>query len=88
MSEKLGPLNYARKETSQDFMMGPFYSTETEQLIDSEIRRIVLEQYQRVKELLETNKALLKRVAEALLEKETLHAEDMMSLLKEGNAGV
>lgn len=81
MSEALGPLTYGKRESASELAMGPTYSPDTAQLIDAEIRRIVVKQHERVIELLQSNSETLKRIAEALLERETLHAEDLKKLL-------
>src|SRR5438128_436902 len=77
MSEKLGPLAFG--EDQQEVFLGREFghrarnfSEKTAIDIDDEVRQIVGTQYQRAKRLLVENKAALDRIAEALLEWETL----------------
>jgi len=58
------------------------YSEFTQQYIDEEITRIVKARYGKVKGLLEKNKVAVERVAERLLEVETLGEEEFKTILK------
>ena len=58
-------------------------SQKTAELVDGEIKRILDEAYAGTREVLEENRTLLETIAEALLERETLDAEDI-KLLEEG----
>ena len=85
MSDKLGPLVYGERE-DQMFQMGPSfkskdYSEETARQIDDEVRRIVKEQYDRARVLIEEHVDKLDAIAEALLERETLDAEELRALM-------
>ncbi|MBI5233247.1 MAG: cell division protein FtsH, partial [Deltaproteobacteria bacterium] len=53
------------------------FSEETAELIDSEIKGIVMENYTRAKDLLKESIDVLHRLAEALLEKEVLGTEEI-----------
>jgi cell division protease FtsH len=81
MSEKLGPLTFGKKEEQiflgREFAQHKDYSEETANIIDMEVRNIVLRNYDRAKKLLETHLKELKAVAEALLERETLNSEEI-----------
>jgi len=86
MSEKLGPL--ALGEEQQEVFLGREFghrarnfSEKTAIDIDDEVRQIVTTQYQRAKHLLVENKGSLDRIAEALLEWETLDGADVEALL-------
>ncbi|MBH1988961.1 MAG: ATP-dependent zinc metalloprotease FtsH [Myxococcaceae bacterium] len=85
MSIKMGPIVYGHKESEvflgRDFSNGPEYSEQTAQEIDAEVRRLILEQYARARALLETHVVVLKKVARALLDYETLAGEEIKSLL-------
>ena len=76
MSDALGPLQYA--EADEEVFLGysvnrqKNMSNETAQAIDSEIRRIVEQGYDRAKHLLEEHREQLETLAKALLEYETL----------------
>jgi cell division protease FtsH len=81
MSEKLGPLAFGKKE-GEVFLgreMGSVqtYSEQTARDIDAEVRRIVTEQYERAKRVLVENQTVVNRLADALIEYETLDAADI-----------
>jgi cell division protease FtsH len=88
MSDKLGPLHFGRNDEmvflGRDFNEHQEYSENTAREIDSEIRRIVMENYDRAKQVVLANLDKLKTLAEALLERETLDAAEMDILLAGG----
>ncbi len=85
MSEKLGPLAYGRKEEAV-FLGRDFnnrmqdYSEQTAVEIDQEVRALVQRQYGRVRELLTTHRDKLEAMARALVEHETLDADQIMAV--------
>ena len=93
MSEKLGPITFGKKEEQiflgRDFTQQQDYSENTAVAIDAEVRRIILESYERAKKILTTNLGLLHKVAHKLLEKESLDGSDIDALVREfgGNSG-
>ena len=93
MSEKLGPITFGKKEEQiflgRDFTQQQDYSENTAVAIDAEVRRIILESYERAKKILTTNLELLHKVAQRLLEKESLDGSDIDALVREfgGNSG-
>ena len=90
MSEKLGPLTFGKKEEQiflgREIAQHRDYSEHTAVEIDDEVRRMVLEAYEKTKELLIQNRAGLNALAEALLEKETLDGKEINEIL--AKAGV
>ncbi|GEM46549.1 ATP-dependent zinc metalloprotease FtsH [Deinococcus cellulosilyticus] len=60
------------------------YSQETAELIDNEIKRIIDEQYTKVKSILEEYKPVIHTVVETLMTRETLSGEEFRILLKGG----
>jgi cell division protease FtsH len=84
MSEKIGPLAFGEKDgevfLGRDLGHMKNYSEATAVEIDNEIRRIVQENYQRTRKILEENLEGMTRVAEALLEKETLEGSEVRLL--------
>lgn len=92
MSDRIGPLAFGEKEgevfLGRDFGHVRNYSEATALEIDSEIRRIVSENYQRTRSILADHLDGLHRVAEALLERETLDGEEVrcLALGQEGAA--
>jgi cell division protease FtsH len=93
MSEKLGPMTFGKKEgeifLGRDFTQQVDYSESTAVEIDAEVRRIIQASYQRAKDLLHTNLQLLHRLAERLLEKESLDGAEIDAVMQEfgGNGG-
>ena len=81
MSKELGPLSFGRKEEQvflgRDIVQHRDYSEQTAISIDREVRSIVEENYQRAKTILTEHLDLLNRIAQTLLEKETLDLKDL-----------
>ena len=84
----LGPVQYEHQESSvflgRDYNKSQNFSSQRAYEIDEEVRRIIEEQYDKTKEILENNKDLLKLIAEALLEHETITKEEIDYLVKNG----
>jgi cell division protease FtsH len=80
MSEKLGPLVYGKKEElvflGKDLGEQRDYSEAVAQQIDGEVQRIVAEAHETALRALAENRERLDRVAETLIEIETLDMED------------
>lgn len=76
MSETIGPLTFGRKEEQiflgRDFAQQQEYSEETASAIDQEMKRIVTENYDRARAILEEKKTALLQIAEELLTREVL----------------
>lgn len=79
MSSKVGMVNYADTQ-SQDSLAKPF-SDETNQIIDSEVKRIVQDCHDRCTKLLTEKSKEVELVAQELLKKEFITREDMIRLL-------
>src|SRR5690606_16939486 len=82
LSEKLGPLTYA--EDDGEVFLGrsagsnaKAHSGETAKLIDEEIKRIIDECYRRAKKILEDNRDRLELMKDALMEYETIDADQI-----------
>jgi len=86
MSEKLGPLTFGKKEEAiflgREFAQHQDYSERTAAEIDHEVREIVMRNYDRSKELLQGHLVELHALAEALLERETLNAEEINQVIR------
>ncbi|MCD4653613.1 ATP-dependent zinc metalloprotease FtsH, partial [bacterium] len=85
MSEKLGPISY-KKENEHVFLgreitSSQSHSQETAQLIDDEVKRIVLCSYTKAKNLLETHSDQLRALAEALLVHEVLDSDQVNKII-------
>ncbi len=81
MSEKMGPLTFGSRDgevfLGRDLGSRPDYSEDTARQIDTEVRGIVMGSYERAKKLLHENLDTLKRIADALMEYETIDAADL-----------
>jgi cell division protease FtsH len=86
MSEKLGPLTFGKKEEQiflgREFAQHRDYSEETARLIDNEIRDIVTKGHERAREIIQTNIAILHKLANTLLEKEVLDGNQIEAIIK------
>lgn len=76
MSDKLPNLNYY-DSTGQDWGFTKPYSEETAKLIDTEVQKIINEQYDRAKRILSENKAGHSKLAQVLLDREVIYSEDV-----------
>jgi cell division protease FtsH len=90
MSDKMGPLTFGKKEEEiflgREIAQHRDYSEHTAVEIDNEVKRLVVENYERAKTIIKNNMHGLKAIAEALLEKEVLDAPEIDKLLQ--GAGV
>ncbi|EOD01135.1 ATP-dependent zinc metalloprotease FtsH [Caldisalinibacter kiritimatiensis] len=86
MSEKLGPMAYGTDEDEvfigRDLGRSRNYSEEVAAAIDKEMRAIIDKAYDTAEELLKQNIDKLHKVAEALLEKETLNADEFEEIFQ------
>jgi cell division protease FtsH len=86
MSDEMGPLTFGKKEEQiflgREIAQHQDYSEETAIKIDQEVKKIVLEGYDRAKEILEAHREALVRLAEALLEYESLDFKDIEAVIK------
>ncbi len=85
MSDELGPLTFGKKDEEiflgREIATRRDYSEEIALKIDSEVKRLVTENYERAKRMLRDNMAALKALAEALLEKEVLEAAEIDQII-------
>ena len=81
----LGPLTYGKREEQiflgREIAQHRDYSEDTAIRIDQEIRRFVNEGYEKAKKILEENRDTLCRIAETLLEKEVLDANEVHMII-------
>ncbi len=91
MSENIGPVSYDEGEEvfiGRDFAHSKTYSEKTAADIDSEVKRILTQQYQKTEQILTENMEILDHVASKLLEKETIDGEEFeqcFNISKGGN---
>ena len=74
MSDKLPNVCYYNNE---EYSFNKPYSERTAELIDEEVKRMINEQYERAKEVLTTHKEGHNQLAQLLIEKEVIFAEDV-----------
>jgi cell division protease FtsH len=86
MSPAMGPLSFGKKEEQiflgREISQHRDYSEGTAIQIDHEVKRIVEEGYLKAEKTLEENRESLVRLAEALLEYETLDNADIVAIIK------
>ncbi len=92
MSDTLGPLSYGKKEEhiflGREIAQHRDYSEQTAIEIDREVKRIVMENYERAKSLIQERVEVLHNLTKALLEKETLDAADIDAIINAQPAAV
>ena len=77
MSPELANMSYYDSTGNSDYGFTKPYSEKTAELIDSEAKKIVAEEYDRAKKILSDNAAGHNALAELLIEKEVIFAEDL-----------
>jgi cell division protease FtsH len=85
MSDRLGPVALGRQSGNvflgRDIMAERDFSEETAATIDDEVRNLVEQAYRRAKEVLAGNRSVLDRIADALIEKETVDSSELQEIL-------
>ncbi|MFQ5662376.1 MAG: ATP-dependent zinc metalloprotease FtsH [Terriglobia bacterium] len=83
----LGPLTFGKKEEAiflgREIAQHRDYSEDTAIRIDQEVKKLVMNAYQRARETLEENRDILERIATALLEREVLDAHEVKLLIED-----
>ena len=83
---RLGPLTFGKKEEQiflgREIAQHRDFSEETARQIDLEVRRLIDEAYQSAHAIVETNADAMHRIAAALLERETIDAEEVKMLIE------
>jgi cell division protease FtsH len=92
MSEKLGPVALGRSQggmfLGRDIAAERDFSEDTAATIDEEVSQLVEEAYRRATAVLTNNRAVLDELAEMLVEKETVDAEELQELLARSDVRV
>ncbi|MFZ0409431.1 MAG: ATP-dependent zinc metalloprotease FtsH3 [Cyanobium sp.] len=85
MSDRLGPVALGRSQggmfLGRDIAAERDFSEDTAAAIDEEVSLLVAEAYRRATEVLTVNRPVLNELAELLVEKETVDAEELQELL-------
>jgi cell division protease FtsH len=83
---RLGPLTFGKKEEQiflgREIAQHRDFSEETARQIDLEVRRLIDEAYQSAHNIVESNGDAMHRIAAALLERETIDAEEVRMLIE------
>ena len=84
MSDSMGPLTFGKKEEQiflgREIAQHQDYSEDTAVRIDQEVRRIVMQNYERSREILRQQKATLQQIADELLTREVLDAAQVQAI--------
>ncbi|MCJ7617738.1 MAG: ATP-dependent zinc metalloprotease FtsH [Desulfobacterales bacterium] len=86
MSEELGPLSYGKGEEQiflgREISHPRDYSEETAKKIDEEVTLLIKNSYKRAKKILNENVDILHKLADLLLEKETVKGDELDDLIR------
>jgi cell division protease FtsH len=86
MSDAMGPLTFGKREEQiflgREISKTQDYSEETAIRIDQEVKKFVMDNYERARALLETHKPALLRIADELLAREVLDADQVKRLAR------
>ena len=92
MSEKLGPLSYSKEEEQiflgREISQHRDYSEETAKKIDDEINALIGNAYEKASAVLKENIDILHKLAESLLEKETVLGAELDELITSMRPGI
>ena len=92
MSEALGPLSFAKDEEQvflgREIAQHRDYSEETARKIDNEINNLVTQSYERARSVLTEHLDVLHKLAEQLLEKETILGAELDELIRQVRPGI
>ncbi|WP_372681998.1 ATP-dependent zinc metalloprotease FtsH [Desulfosarcina sp.] len=87
MSESLGPLSFAKDEEQvflgREIAQHRDYSEETARKIDAEVNRLVMRSYERAQSVLTEHIDVLHKLAEQLLEKETILGAELDEIIRQ-----
>jgi cell division protease FtsH len=86
MSEKLGPLTFGKKNEQiflgREISQHRDYSESTAELIDAEVKRIIEDSEKRARELILGNRDRFEKIAQSLMERESLNGEEIGLIMK------
>ncbi|MFC1876205.1 ATP-dependent zinc metalloprotease FtsH [Thermodesulfobacteriota bacterium] len=92
MSEKLGPLSYSKEEEQiflgREISQHRDYSEDTARKIDEEINQLIGDAYEKAVVVLKENIDILHKLAESLLEKETVMGAELDELINNMRPGI
>ncbi|KAF8973705.1 P-loop containing nucleoside triphosphate hydrolase protein [Flammula alnicola] len=80
MNDVIGPVSYGGDRAAKESWTKPF-SEKTAEMLDSEVRKMITNAYERTRNLLTEHREDVEKVAKLLLDKEVITREDMIGLL-------
>jgi cell division protease FtsH len=84
MSDRLGPMQYGRPDgevfLGRDYVRQQDYSDEVASLIDEEVRKLITAAHEEARQILTIHREALDRMANVLLEKESLDAKEIAEI--------
>ncbi len=84
MSDKLGPLQYGKPEgevfLGRDYSRSADMSDEVAAAVDEEVRRLITAAHEEARQILTTHLDALERLADVLMDKETVDAKDLAEI--------
>ena len=87
MSDKLGPMKYGKGNgevfLGRDYSQQQDYSDEVASFIDDEVRKLISQAHDEARQILTTHMDALHRIADELMEKETVNAEEVTALFSD-----
>jgi cell division protease FtsH len=82
----LGPIHFGQRDDliflGRDMMSHNEYSEETARKIDAEIKKFIDNAYQRTQKIIMANRDKLEKIAQMLLERESLNSDDINEILE------
>jgi len=85
MSDRLGPMKYGQPEgqvfLGKDYIRNQDYSDEVAAAIDEEVRKLITQAHEEARAILTTHDEALDRIADALMERETLDGAEVKEIL-------
>ncbi|TYB95829.1 MAG: ATP-dependent zinc metalloprotease FtsH [Kosmotoga sp.] len=92
MSKKLGPISWGREENEvflgKELTRMRNYSEEIASEIDNEVKQVIMDTYDKAKEILEKHKEKLDEAADRLIDQETITGKELATIIgleEEGN---
>jgi cell division protease FtsH len=87
MSDRLGPLQYGKPEgevfLGRDYTRGREVSDDVAAAIDEEIRKLITQAHEEARQIITTHRDALDRIADALIERETLDGDDVAEIFED-----
>ncbi len=87
MSDRLGPMKYGHGNgevfLGRDYVRQQDYSDEVAAFIDAEVRKLISQAHEEARAILTTHREAMDRMAQTLIERETIDATEVAEILKD-----